>query len=94
MEIEKEIKSYLFCSILESAMARSEMEVLLRCENYIQVDALTVVDFTRLYVAWLSFHCWCQSRRLLLSSHVSLLVINLLTIKERVREKRQWMKLI
>ena len=34
------------------------------------------------------------TRRLLLSSRVSLLVINLLTIQERVREKRQGMKLI
>ena len=39
-----ERKSYLFCSILESAVVRSEMEVVLRCENYVQVDALTVVD--------------------------------------------------
>ena len=34
------------------------------------------------------------TRRLLLSSRVSLLVINLLTIRERVIEKRQGMKLI
>ena len=34
------------------------------------------------------------ARQLLLSSRVSLLVINLLTIRERVREKRQEMKLI
>ena len=26
------------------------MEVVIRCENYVQVDALTVVDFTMLYV--------------------------------------------
>ena len=56
-------------SILESAEVRSEMEVVLGCENYVQVDALTVVDFTMLYVIWLSFHYWCQ-RRLLLSSRV------------------------
>ena len=30
-------------------MVRSEMEVVLRCENYVQFDALTVVDFTMLY---------------------------------------------
>ena len=29
------------------------MEVVLRCENYVQVDALTVVDFTILYVVCL-----------------------------------------
>ena len=75
-------------------MVRSQMEVVLRCGNYIQVDALTVVDYTRLYVVWFSFHCWCQSRRLLLSSRVSWLVVNLLTTRERVREKRQGMKLI
>ena len=39
-----ERKSYLFCSILESAVVRSEIEVVLRCENYVQVDALTVFD--------------------------------------------------
>ena len=47
------------------------MEVVLRCENYVQVNALTVVDFTMLYVV---------TRRLLLSSRASSLVINLLTI--------------
>ena len=41
IEIQKEIKSYLFCSILESAVVRIEMEVVLQCENYVQVDALT-----------------------------------------------------
>ena len=46
---------------------RSEMEVVLRCENYM-FKSLTVVDFTILYVV---------TRRLLLSSRVSLLVINL-----------------
>ena len=55
------MKSYLFCSILESAEVRSEMEVVLRCENYVQVDALTVFDFTMLYVIWLSFYCWCHA---------------------------------
>ena len=52
-------------------MVRSELEVVLRRENYVQVHALTVVDFTILYVV---------ARRLLLSSRVSSLVINLLTI--------------
>ena len=47
------------------------MEVVLRLQNYFQVDALVVVDFTMLYVV---------ARRLLLSSRVSSLVINLLTI--------------
>ena len=50
MEIKQERKSYLFCSILESAVVRSEIEVVLRCENYVQDDALSVVDFTMLYV--------------------------------------------
>ena len=36
------------------------MEVVLRCENDVQVDALTVVDFTMLYVVCLAFHCWCH----------------------------------
>ena len=65
------MKFYLFSFILESAVVRSEMEVVLRCEDYVQVHALTVVDFTMLYVV---------TRRLLLSSRVSSLVINLLTI--------------
>ena len=38
----------MFCSILESAAVRSEMEVVPRCENDVEVDALTVVDFTML----------------------------------------------
>ena len=56
------MKFYLFSFILESAVVRSEME------NYVQVDSLTVVDFAMLYMV---------TRRLLLSSRVSLLVINL-----------------
>ena len=60
MEIRYEIKSYLFCFIFESAMVRSEMEVVLRCENDVLVDTLTVVDFTMLYVVWLAFHGWCH----------------------------------
>ena len=34
---------------------RNEMEVVLRCENDVQVDALTVVDFTMQYVVKLGF---------------------------------------
>ena len=56
------MKFYLFSFILESSVVRSEME------NYVQVDSLTVVDFAMLYMV---------TRRLLLSSRVSLLVINL-----------------
>ena len=37
------------------------MEVVLQCENHVQVDALTVVNFALLYVVWLSFHCWCHA---------------------------------
>ena len=59
-------------------MVRSELEVVLRRENYVQVDALTVVDFTMLYVV---------VRRLLLSSRVSSLVINLLTINLSFRDR-------
>ena len=42
-------------------MVRSEMEAVLRCENDVQFDALTVVDFTMLYVVSLAFHCWCHA---------------------------------
>ena len=58
-------------------MVRSEREVILRLQNYFQVDALAVVDFTMLYVV---------VRRLLLSSRVSSLVINLLTINLSFRD--------
>ena len=37
------------------------MEVVLRCENDVQVNALTLVDFKMLYVVCLVFHCWCQA---------------------------------
>ena len=56
MEIKLEIKSYLFCSILESAAVRSEMEVVLRCENDVQGDTLIVGDCIMLYVVCLAFH--------------------------------------
>ena len=46
--------------------------------------ALTVVDFTMLYVEFGSHFTVGVTRLLLLSSRVSLLVINLLTIRERV----------
>ena len=62
------MKFYLFRFILESAVVRSEMEVVLRCKDYIQVDALTVVEFTVLYAVMLT-------RWLLLSSRVSSLVV-------------------
>ena len=57
------MKFYLFSFILESAVVRSEAEVVLGCENYVQVDAfiVTVVDS----------QCFMWSRRLLLSSRVS-----------------------
>ena len=64
------------------------MEVV-RCENYVQVDALTILQcfmrfgsHFRLLVSHaccyyrLTFHCW---------------FVNLLTIRERVRGKRQGM---
>ena len=44
------MKFYVFSFILESAVVRSEMEVVLRCKDYIQVDSLTVVDFTMLLI--------------------------------------------
>ena len=55
-----ETKSYLFYCILESASVRSEMEIVLGCENDVQVDALTFVDFTMLYAVCLTFFCWCH----------------------------------
>ena len=58
MGINLRIKSYLFCSILESAAVRCEMETILRCENDVHVDALTVVDFTMLYVTGYMSQGW------------------------------------
>ena len=34
MEIEWEVKSYLFYFFIESAVVRSELEVVLQCENF------------------------------------------------------------
>ena len=44
------MKFYVFSFILESTVVRSEIEVVLRCKDYIQVDSLTVVDFTMLLI--------------------------------------------
>ena len=66
------------------------MEAVLRCENYVQVDVLTVVDFTMLYVVCSHFTDGV-THRLLLSTRFSLLVINLLTIREKAREKRHYL---
>ena len=54
MEIIKEIKSYLFCSTLESAAVQSEMEAVLRGEN--NVHTLTVVDFTKQHFTQFVLH--------------------------------------
>ena len=51
------------------------MEVVLRCENYVQVD------FTMLCVVWLLSHCWCHAPVVIIVSRF-ILVINLLTIFE------------
>ena len=70
-----------FCFILESSVVRNEMEAFLRCENHIQVEALTVLDFTMLYVVM---------RRLLLSSGVSsLVIVNKLITSSEMRAKPQ-----
>ena len=61
-------------------MVRSEIEVVLRCENYFQVDALTS---SQCFIWFCSHFTVGVTRRLLLSSRVSLLVFNLLTIRER-----------
>ena len=45
------------------------MEVVLRCENDIPFDALTIVDFTMLYVVWLAFHCCCHAPVVIIVSH-------------------------
>ena len=60
----------MFCFILESAVVRSKMEVVLQCENYVQAEALTVVDFIMLDVVWLSFHRWCHAPVVIIVSYV------------------------
>ena len=86
MEIKEEIKSYLFCFILKSAVVRSEMEVVLRCEKRCSIRRFDrCQDFTMLYMVWLGSHFTVGvTRRLLLSSRVSSLVINLLTSKRKL----------
>ena len=62
------------------------MEVALRCKNYVQVDALLPLLISQCFVWFGSHFTVGVTRRLLLSSRVLLLVINLLTIRERERE--------
>ena len=52
------------------------MEVVLRCENDVQFDTLTDVDFKMLYVVWLADFSVGVTCRLLLSFRVSSLAIN------------------
>ena len=78
------LKSYLFCSILESAAVRRKIGVALRCENDVQDDALTVVYFTMLCVVFLHFTVGVT--RLLLSSRalVSLVFSKLMPGSEKL----------
>ena len=46
------------------------MEVVLRCDNDVQVDALTVVDFTMLYVVCVAFFCWCHAVAVIVSRFI------------------------
>ena len=56
------------------------MEVVLRCENDVQFDALTVTFLISQCFMWFGSHFTVGlTRQLLLSSHVLSLVINLLT---------------
>ena len=73
----------------------SEMEVVLRFENICSSRRFLKPLLISQCFMWFGSHFTVGvTRRLLLSSRVSLLVINLLTIRERVIEKRQGMKLI
>ena len=64
------------------------MEVILRCENYVQVD------FTMLCVVWLLSHCWCHAPVVIIVSFF-ILVINLLTIFElTVGVRISWKKIV
>ena len=51
------------------------MEVVLRCKNDVCVGAVSV-NFTMLYVKWFVLHFTVGVTRLLLSSRVSLFVVN------------------
>ena len=67
-------KNLHFCSS-ESAAEQSEMEVVLWCKNDVCVGAFSV-NFTMLYLRWFVSHFTVGVMRLLLSSRVSVLVIN------------------
>ena len=56
-------------------MDQSEIEVVLRCKNDVCVGAVPV-NFTMLYVKWFVLHFTVGVTRLLLSSRVSLSVVN------------------
>ena len=63
-------------------MVRSKIEVVLRCQNYVQAEALTVVDFIMLYVVWVSFHRWCHAPVVIIVSrfaHTGTLISSLWT---------------
>ena len=67
----------LYSSVLESAAEQSEMEVVVRCKNDVIVCVSTLfVNFTMLNFMGLLLHFTVGVTRLLLSSRISLLVIN------------------
>ena len=67
----------LTSSVLESAAEQSEMEVVVRCKNDVIVCVSTFfVNFTMLNFMGLLLHFTVGVTRLLLSSRISLLVIN------------------
>ena len=65
--------------MLEYAVVRSEMEDVLPCENDVQFDALTVLLILQCFMWFASHFTVGVTRRLLLWSRVSSLVITLLT---------------
>ena len=67
----------LTSSVLESAAEQSEMEVVVRCKNDVIVCVSTFfVNFTMLNFMGLLLHFTVGVTRSLLSSRISLLVIN------------------
>ena len=69
----------LTCSVFKFAAEQSEMEVVLQCKNDVCVGVMSI-NFTMLCFKWFVSHFTVGVMRLLLSSCISLLIINLLTI--------------
>ena len=88
MEIKWVKKNLHFCSS-ESAAEQGEMEVVLWCKNDVSVGAFSV-NFTMPYLRWFVSHFTVGVMRLLLSSRVSVLIINDIITTAWHNQAQQW----